>query len=108
MSLSFSLFSNKAGRTALECAQERNASTDLLKTLHQLELKERRLSRVKDYGRLTKTVYRLKWFIGDIIQHIGWKATILVVIVIVIIAWTLTVYIHGVNPLFTKTITVSS
>ena len=92
----------------MESAQLRNSSTDLLNTLRQLQLRETRLSRVKDYRRLTKTVYNLKWFIGDIIQHIGWKATVLVVILMLIIAWTLTVYIHGVNPLYTKTIAVSA
>lgn len=104
----FFLFTrNRAGKTALECAQQRDADNQNVATLRRLELREQRHSEVQHCGRISKTVHHLKWFISDTFNEIGWKVFVVVVVVTGLVAWQLTVYIHGINPLYTKTINMS-
>ena len=72
--------------------------------LRQLEEDEQRRLALNGMGTVAKLAYGLKWMTGDVIRDLGWKLALFVVILICVIAWQVTVYLHGQSPFHSKVI----
>ena len=81
-----------------------NADTAAIAMLQHLEEDEQRRLTLNGMGTFAKLAYGLKWMTGDVVRDLGWKLTLIAVILICVIAWQVTVYLHGQSPFHSKVI----
>ena len=93
---------NKQGSTALDILQRMNTNPAAATLLQQLQEEELEQAEMAGMNSFQKALHTLKLVASDALRDLGWKVTLIVFILIIIIAWQFAVYLHGQSPLHTK------
>ena len=96
---------NHQGSTPLDLLQRMHTdSVGAVTLLQQLQEDEQRRNNVARVGIVDRLVHSFRWLVNDVLRDLGWKTALIVVAILLIVAWQVTVYLHGQSPFHSKTI----
>lgn len=89
---------NQQGSTPLDVQRRMNAQPQTVSLLQRLQEDERRRKEAARLGSGRRLLLRLRWLASDVTSDMGWKVVMVIVVVLFVLAWQLTVSLHGQSP----------
>lgn len=95
---------NKQGSTALDTLRRMHADHDTMAVLQRLQEREQWWQDVERRSLWQRLLHYLKWQMEIVVRDLGWRTVLLILLVICVVSWQVTMYLHGRSPFHSKTV----